>query len=115
MEFTNPDKKSLNEIMEIAGAGKKVVVVIGSGETGSLAEKVLRDPNMMAVRIENLKLEDQISINNQGKEKKENPFENPPIPINNYRQDIPEIKITKDDLNKKWYDNVPKRKKKKRF
>lgn len=113
MEFTNPDKKTLKEIMEMAEKENKTIVIIGTGESGALVERVIHNSKLLAVRIEDLTAEDQAELGDVTKKK--NPFEKPPIPIHNYHQDMPEIKISKDDLNKKWYDNVPKKKKKKRF
>ena len=113
MEFTNPDKKPLKEILEMAEKDNMTIVIIGAGEAGTLVERVINNSKLLAIRIENINPEDQERLSQT--KKKENPFEPPPIPIKNYRMDMPEVVLRNDDLNKKWYDNVPKRKKKKRF
>lgn len=110
MEFTNPNKQSFKDIMKMADEQNMVIVVIGSGETGSMVEKVINNPKMLAIRMENILEEDQKKFS----EKK--PLEAPSFPIKNYRVDFPEVvAVRKDDLNKKWYDDIVNKKKKRKF
>lgn len=118
----NTNKKPLSELIKEADEKRVLLVIVGAGaETGKHADlyaKMKEKPDrVMLVNEEDLLEEDRKKL---GEDKglelfRKDAFLPEPIPIKNYHEPIPEIKIKKDDMKKEWYEKFVKGKKGRKF
>lgn len=121
MQNTNPSGKSLSELIKDADSKGVHIVLVGCEDDvtkhAELIAKMGKKHEIEIVCIKDLSLSDQEKVNQLQTEKAERnkAFENPPIPIKNYHEHLPEISLKRDDMNKQWYEKFAKGKKRRKF
>ena len=79
MEFNNPDRKPLSELIKSEEFKDKQVVIIGAGNTGKgavmLIEKLSKREDVVLIQVENLLEADQVLLNKKSEEPPKPKFE----------------------------------------
>lgn len=126
MEFNNPDRKSLSELIKSEEFKDKQVVIIGAGNTGKgavmLIEKLSKREDVVLIQVENLLEADQVLLNKKSEEPPKPKFEELVMKIEAPKiEALPEIFVEdkkkfnpRQDQGKKFFNsnkkvNLPKK------
>lgn len=116
MEFTNPERKSISELVEHFSAEKKTIVIIGAGEAGSMVKRVMDSDHLVGIHVVDLPEKDQKNIMEQmANNTKQKVFEKEPtMYIKPYEAEpLPHIELRKKPYQEKFFAGFSKRKRKK--
>lgn len=118
MESTNPDNKSLSELIaEAEGKGMKLAI-IGDGNEPGKFDAIIKSNLCLAVKLTDLKPEDQQTINKLNEESKPSPFESNGVSDFIERMSTPRHELQTYDVpfieseTKPFYHSLPNRNKK---